>query len=470
VKLLYVVHYFLPYHQAGTEIYTYTMAAEMAKRHEVTILTTEDADITPGEFRVERDKYENIPVIRIYRSEPVDFKASYKSDKMDDIFAGLVDELQPDMAHFQHLYRLSIGFIDVLAAKHIPRVLTLADYWFICPPIILLKPGFVRCTGPEKGVVCASCGNAVGEEFAGSFAARLLGSSPAQQQAAQMVHRLKNSLPDSVVQIAKNIKDRAVATAPAGGKRMDLLCERYDLMMKALKKVNLILAPSRFLRETHVEAGVPPYIISYSDYGFDMNLFPRRPRRKYEPPLKVGFMGTIVSHKGVHVLVEAMRHLKGAELHIWGDLTHFPAYVNSLKKAAEGLPVIFEGRYEHKDVSNILSGFDVLVVPSLWWENSPLTIHEAFLMGVPVIASRCGGMGELVADEMFLFEPEDSLEIARLLQNIVNRPALLTTFGNRRGQVKTIEENALEIEEVYDIVIQRMNEEIKKGEHPQSPT
>jgi len=469
VKLLYVVHYFMPKHQAGTEIYTYTLASEMAKRHEVTILTSEDADIAPGEFRVERDKYEGIPVIRILRSEPAEFKASYKSDKMDEIFSGLIDELQPDLVHFQHLYRLSVGFVDILQSRRIPRVLTLADFWFICAPIILLRPGFVRCVGPEKGVACASCGNAVGEEFAGSVAARLLGSSPAQQQAAQMVHKLKNALPDPVVQMAKNIKDRAVAAAPTAGKRMDLLCERYDLTMKALRKINLILAPSRFLRETYVDAGVHPYIISYSDYGFDMNLFPRRLKRKYEPPLRVGYMGTLVAHKGVHVLVEAMRHVKGAELHVWGDLSHFPGYVNSLKKSATGARIVFEGKYEHKNVAEILAGMDVLVVPSLWWENSPLTIHEAFLMGIPVIASRCGGMGELVADEMFLFEPGDPIELARLLQSIVNRPALLTTFGNRRGQVKTIEENALELEEIYDIVRQRMNEEIKKSEAPSPP-
>jgi len=469
VKLLYVVHYFLPDHQAGTEIYTYTLAAEMAQQHDVTILTSEDADLPPGEFKVERDQYENIPVWRILRGQPADFKTSYKDDALDAIFAGIVDELQPDMVHFQHLFRLSVGFIDVLAQRRIPRVLTLADYWFICPPVILLKPGFVRCTGPEKGVACATCGNAVGEEFAGSAAAQLLGSSPAKQQAVQMVHKLKHSLPDPVVKIAKDIKDRTVAASPAGGKRMDYMCERYDTVMESLKKVNLILAPSRFLRETYTEAGVPPYIISYSDYGFDMNLFPHKPKKTYQPPLQVGYIGTIVAHKGVHVLVDAMKRVKGAELHIWGDLSHFPGYVKTLQKAAAGLPVFFEGRFDHNSVTEILSGMDVMVVPSLWWENSPLTIHEAFLMRVPVVASRCGGMGELVADPFFLFEPGDSAELAGILQGLANKPQMLTTFGNRRGQVKTIEENALELEEIYEIVIQRMAEE-SGSEPPKSPS
>jgi len=469
VKLLYVVHYFLPKHQAGTEIYTRTLAKEMARQHDVTILTSEDADLPPGEFRVERDEYEDLPVLRILRGQPADFRTSYKDETLDALFAEIIDELQPDIVHFQHLFRLSIGFIDVVKARRIPCALTLADYWFICPPVILMKPGFVRCSGPEKGMACTTCGNAIGEEFAGSAAVELLGDSPVTQQAAQMVHKLKHSLPDPVVQFAKGVKDRAVAASPKGGKRADYLCERFDSMIDALKKVNIILAPSRFLRETYNDAGVATYTISYSDYGFDMNLFPRQPRKAYKPPLQVGYIGTIVAHKGVHVLVDAMKRVKGAELHIWGDVSHFPGYVKTLQKAASGAPVFFEDKFEHDRVAEIFSTVDVMVVPSLWWENSPLTIHEAFLMGVPVIASRCGGMGELVADPFFLFEPGDSAELASMLQGIVNRPQMLATFGNRRGEIKTIEENALELEELYDIVIQRVAEE-KNSEPPEPPS
>ena len=95
MKLLYVVHYFLPKHQAGTEIYTHTLAKEMARQHDVTILTSEDADLPPGEFRVERDEYDGLPVLRILRGQPADFRASYRDEALDALFAELVDELQP---------------------------------------------------------------------------------------------------------------------------------------------------------------------------------------------------------------------------------------------------------------------------------------------------------------------------------------------------------------------------------------
>jgi len=460
MRILLVVHYYLPKHQAGTEIYTASLARELKKRHEVAIFTSDDSHFETGEYKTGRDDYDGVPVTCVYRGQPADFLSSYKDAELDRIFGEYIEEYKPDLIHFQHLYRLSIGFIDEARKRKIPRVLTLADYWFICPSIIMLRPGYVRCTGPERGIACATCGNAVGEEFAGSVAAEMLGAGKTRQYVLQAMHALKRTLPQPMVEFAKEMKDRAVAANPNSipQKRIDLLSARYRAMMDALRNINLILAPSRFLRETYVEAGVSPLIISYSDYGFEVEKFPRKPKKPFQPPLKIGYVGTLVPHKGVHVLIEAFQKVEGAVLEIHGELTHFPNYVKSLKKLAKGKPVKFMGRFENERAAEIMSGLDALVVPSLWWENSPLTIHEAFLVGTPVIASRAGGMGELVADPMFLFEPGDAQELAKILQGFVRKPEMLRIFGDRRAEVKSISENVDELEDVYRIVVQRAME------------
>ena len=74
----------------------------------------------------------------------------------------------------------------------------------------------------------------------------------------------------------------------------------------------------------------------------------------------------------------------------------------------------------HGSIQEVLAGFDVLVVPSTWYENSPLTIHEARQCGVPVIASRLGGMEELVHDGVdgALFAPGDSVDLARVIRSL----------------------------------------------------
>jgi glycosyltransferase involved in cell wall biosynthesis len=91
------------------------------------------------------------------------------------------------------------------------------------------------------------------------------------------------------------------------------------------------------------------------------------------------------------------------------------------------------------------------VVPSLWWENSPITIHEAFLAGVPVVASDQGGMAELVQDGVngFLFRMGDAADLARALMRFVSDPSLVERLRPRREAIRDIREDALATEAHY---------------------
>ena len=77
------------------------------------------------------------------------------------------------------------------------------------------------------------------------------------------------------------------------------------------------------------------------------------------------------------------------------------------------------GRFERDHVADVYSQFDVLVVPSLWLENSPLVIHEAFMAGVPVVGARIGGISDLVRDgeNGLLYPPESSAALAAALSD-----------------------------------------------------
>ena len=117
-------------------------------------------------------------------------------------------------------------------------------------------------------------------------------------------------------------------------------------------------------------------------------------------PLRIGFVGTLVWHKGVHVLLEAARSLRGDfEIHLHGDATVFPEYVASAPSRGRRCAGRVSRRLRSRTTSTEVYGaLDVLVVPSLWPENSPLVIHEAFMHGVPVVGSRSGGIPDLVVD------------------------------------------------------------------------
>ncbi len=157
------------------------------------------------------------------------------------------------------------------------------------------------------------------------------------------------------------------------------------------------MAPSQALADEYRAAGMPPGKLRVVDYGFRRAApAPRAPDRR----LRLGFVGTLVWHKGVHVLIEALQGLPTmtVELKVFGSLEVFPAYVKTLREQARDLPVRFMGPFDQDRAQDVYSQIDVLVVPSLWPENSPLVIHEAFMAGVPIVGARQGGIPELVSD------------------------------------------------------------------------
>ena len=87
-----------------------------------------------------------------------------------------------------------------------------------------------------------------------------------------------------------------------------------------------------------------------------------------------------------------------SELLVFGSPETFPEYSASLRRLAAGLPVRFLGGFGDGEAAEAYAQLDVLVVPSLWPENSPLVIHEAFLAGVAVVGARIGGIPELLRD------------------------------------------------------------------------
>ncbi|MCK7581191.1 MAG: glycosyltransferase [Chromatiales bacterium] len=140
-------------------------------------------------------------------------------------------------------------------------------------------------------------------------------------------------------------------------------------------------------------------------------------------PVRIGFVGTLVWHKGLHVLLEAARELPAGayEIEVWGALDTFPDYTASLRAMARGLPVRFCGAFHNGQGADVYSRFDLLVVPSLWPENSPLVIHEAFMAGVPVVAARIGGIPELVTDGVngVLYDPASPAALADALRGLI---------------------------------------------------
>jgi glycosyltransferase involved in cell wall biosynthesis len=231
---------------------------------------------------------------------------------------------------------------------------------------------------------------------------------------------------------------------------------------EVMREIDLFVAPSPALAREFIDLGIEPARMRVSDNGFDVWRddgervggavpLPGRVGTR-DRPLRLGFVGTIVRHKGVHVLIEAMRELgERVDAQVFGSMDTFPDYAVTLRAAADGLPVRFSGAFEPGRVRDIYAAFDVLVVPSVWIENSPLVIHEAFMAGVPVVASRIGGIPDLIQDGTngLLFEPASAPSLAAAIRRLLDDPSLLARLQAQRTRVKSIAENATEWDGFY---------------------
>ena len=123
-----------------------------------------------------------------------------------------------------------------------------------------------------------------------------------------------------------------------------------------------------------------------------------------------------------------------------------------LKKLARNSDKIeFLGEYKYEEMADILDGIDVLVVPSVWWENSPLILLRALAHNVPVIVSNLGGMTEVIKDgeNGFSFEAGNAESLAEVLRKLGDNPTILNKIKSKIQHPPRIEEEAFEYEKVY---------------------
>jgi glycosyltransferase involved in cell wall biosynthesis len=160
------------------------------------------------------------------------------------------------------------------------------------------------------------------------------------------------------------------------------------------------------------------------------------------------------------VLVQAFKHLHCEELSprllIHGNVDQFPRYVRRLRRLIDGDKRIrFAGTFGNDEILEVHRHLDVLVVPSIWYENSPNVVLEAFVAKTPVIASNSGGLAELIQHEAngLLFQMGDATDLARQLQRVVDQPTLLTSLRQGIPHAKTVSDEMEELLETYRSVV-----------------
>lgn len=407
MRILHLVHQYLPEYVGGTELYTRWLAHALSQRgHQITIFYRRSAKGIGQEHRTEED----VHVWAVWAgllSPTRRFLATFGDSPIERAFEQVLEKARPDLVHIQHLMGFPIPLLRSIRQRGLPVVITLHDYWWVCSNAQLLTNYSQQvCDGPHAYLNCARCALARG------------GCS-----------RLWIAIPP-------------VAS---------LLAWRNRLLRRTLRAADRLVAPTEFVHGWYARHGVPAERLVVIPHGLERPIQEFHRKRKPDDLVRFAYIGGLSWQKGVHVLVEAFGGIHGSgELWIVGDESSDPAYVAGLR--AQGAPgVRFLGRLTREQVWQTLAQVDVVVVPSLWYETFSFIVSEAFAAGVPVVASRLGPLAERVHDGVdgLLVPPGDAAAWRAALQRLVDEPDLLARLQANVRPPMTLDEHADRIEALY---------------------
>jgi len=436
MRILLIVHGLPPACAGGTETYTLGLARALAARQGFQVgILARDADASLPELHIRTERRGDVDIWFVNNTFQAcaTFEETYRNPGLCAAVRPCVDAFAPDVVHVQHLTALSTDLVSALNSRGIPVVMTLNDYWPICHRGQLLNTRGERCDG-GAGRPCADC---------------IPAGAVAPPAAWRLVRQFRRG--GSIVRwmSAAAVRLRpAVSTAP-------MARARAAHMREMLGHASVLLAPSKTLQAQYEAFGIDTGRILRWEQGIAQRA-QQTVTRAGTVPLRVLFAGSLMFSKHPALLLDALQFLpaKSVQVDLLGSVVAYhgdEAYASSLR-ARLGHPAMRRsGPVPHERVAAALRDVDAVVVPSIWIENAPFVIKEAFAAGVPVIASRLGGMMELVRDGVdgLLFQPGDARSLADVFRRLSNEPALLPALRRGIRAPLTIEEDAARTAALY---------------------
>lgn len=430
MRVLIAVHGYPPTHNGGAERRAERTARRLASfGHDVRVLCVEAISREAGQSHSEEHLQDGLPVRRLILAEadrPVTPRSGYLDPVTGGAVAAIIDEWQPDIFHLFSGYLMSASVVQAAAQRRVPIVISLTDYWWLCHRINLIQTNGARCDGPSAGG-CARC-------------------------EAEMQRRWR--LPARLWPAGAHQLFQAGEAIPALGHLLALpqQRERARVLQATLQQVAAFIAPSRYLADQYRRYGVAPERLHIWRQGVELDAC--RMTRPADT-LRVGYMGQIKPHKGVHLLLKAWQQLQGKHprsLTLYGSDAGEAVYGRQIRALIDQLPqVSWQGQFSSTQVWEVLSQLDLLVVPSRWVENSPNSILEAQAVGVPIVGTNLGGIAELVTHDGngLLFEVDNDADLARQLQRLLDEPGLLARLRRSPLPFLSVDDEVRQIEALY---------------------
>ena len=277
----------------------------------------------------------------------------------------LLAEFRPDVAHLHNVYhQLSPSVIHVLKKNNIPMVMTMHDYNLISPNYNLFLNGKIWEKNSLLACIKDSC---IKQSYAKSF-----------------INALEVVL---------------------------------NKILRTYKNIGIFISPSMFLIDKFQEfnfKGKALYIPNPLEKKFFENSF----IDDTTGPLV--YFGRLSAEKGISTILLALKNLPEERLVIVGEGPEKNNLLRLTEKLNMENQVDFTGFKSGQELKNILKKAKAIIVPSVWYENMPYSVAESLAMGKIIIASRLGGIPDLISDNQngFLFEPGKAQDLAKKIAEL----------------------------------------------------
>ncbi len=303
----------------------------------------------------------------------------------------LIKEEKPDIVHLNNIYhQISPSILHVLKKAGIPAVMTLHDYKMVCPSYSMLN----------KRQTCQEC------------------------RGGRYYNCLKNSC-------FKGARSKSLIST--------LEMYLHHKILRIYKLVDSFISPSEFLQSKLKSMGFEAKIEHLPNFVEAANYKPHYSWRENS----VVYFGRLSEDKGLFTLIEADKRLPHIDFKIIGAGQLNKDLSIKARKEKTG-NVRFLGRLSGQALKEEISRSMFTLIPSECYENNPRSVIESFALGKPVIASRIGGIPELVKDDFtgLLFEPKDPVELSQKIKSLVSQPEKIFRMGQNARRLVEEEFNA----------------------------
>lgn len=384
----------------------------------------------------------------------------------ENFFRNILSRTMPDIVHIHELAGLPSSLIEIAREEYnIPTIMTLADYFLLCPTIMLYDHNEQNCTEMEVGEKCILCCM-----NAPSGNKHLLTSTFKYELIKFSSYFLPSAFIDSMIKLKSRIFDynfnkstRPAKSSVNKGEKVqyaETYQKRRNTNLKRLKKINVLIARSDRLKEIYQRyTGNDLEIVKITPTLTHFRSIKTKKIDKLEFPIQIATLNGLSSvAKGSKLLINTLKILKknGYEdlfdLHVYGTVGE-----NITVQLQPFRNVQHHGTYKRYELNDILEKIDVGLIPSVWEEAFGYVGLEFLAKGIPIIGNNVGGINEYLIDNKtgLLNSSLNPQGFAERIATVLKEPEILLYLNryirtNNEHIVKNIEKHFLEIQQIYE--------------------